>query len=274
MRAVVVKRTDFRYNVVSMMQIGPQTHIVAVDLETTGLIASSHRVVEFAAVSWQQGRETGHFQTLVHPGCPIPPGVTRVHGITDAMVRDQPRAADVLPAFLAFCDADVIVAHNAPFDMRFLEMECLRAGLAPLHKPIIDTCALARQRLPGSPNYRLETLKSVLGLGHGQAHRALDDARDCLAILLACLQQPLPTLQLPVKPQQPLEPEHAPLQQALEDGGSLFIEYQDTRGRVTSREIRPLMLCLQGGVQVLEAHCLLRGEQRHFSLDRILRMWR
>lgn len=252
-----------------MLAITPQTRIVALDLETTGLSATRHRIVELAAVCWQHGREIGHFQALVNPGCFIPHGVIRIHGITDTMVSDKPPIKDVLPDFLAFCMADVIVAHNAPFDMRFLETECARAGIPSLRTPVVDTCALAKQRLSMCPNFRLETLKAALGLGRRQAHRALDDARDCLAVFLHCLQTDPPSLHLPIEPP-PLPTALAPLREALTTGGTVVIEYCDSRGHITQREIQPIFI----DATTMQAHCLLRNDTRHFALDRIQRAWR
>ncbi|MHB9024769.1 MAG: 3'-5' exonuclease [Armatimonadota bacterium] len=264
----------FRYNTVGMYDLTPHTRIVALDLETTGLSPQRHRIVEFGAVCWQDGEEIGHFQTLVHPGCPIPRSATRVHGITDAMVQDQPPIDEVLPAFCDFCRADLIVAHNASFDLGFLKMECARLGLPPLTGPTADTCALARRRLPQVPNYRLETLKAVLGIGNGQAHRALDDARDCLAIFLLCMSDLPLAPRLPIPPTFPLGEEFALLHLALQVGDSVCIEYLDTRGQTTTREVRPLQVSRNGETVVLEAYCLLRNDKRRFSLERIKRMWR
>ncbi|MHB9134620.1 MAG: exonuclease domain-containing protein [Armatimonadota bacterium] len=257
-----------------MSGISPQATIVALDLETTGLSATRCRIVEFAAVRWQGGQEVGHFQTMVNPGIPIPHNATRIHGITNAMVQDMPSSSDVLPAFLAFCEADLVIAHNAQFDVRFLRAEATRLGIGFFSSPILDTCSLARQRLPGCPNYRLETLKGALGLGYGQAHRALEDARDCLSIYLRCQEQEAPALHLPIRPAEPLADEFIPLRETLERGGTVFIEYVDSRGRATNREVRPLVVSRTAEGLVLEAHCLLRNELRHFMLERIKRIWR
>jgi DNA polymerase III epsilon subunit family exonuclease len=251
-----------------------EQRIVALDLETTGLSVQRDRIVECAAVRWHHGVIEGEFAALVHPGRHIPEAATRVHGITDDMVADSPDLVDVLPAFLEFCQADVLVAHNAKFDLGFLDAACGRAGLPRLDVKVVDSCTLARERLPGCPNYRLETLKSVLRLGQGQAHRALDDARDCLAIFLACMHAEPPALHLPVPPATPLPGEYHLLTASFDDGGTVHIEYEDTRGHVTHREVRPLGVSRNGDALVLEAHCYLRGEKRHFSLARIRRMWR
>lgn len=253
-----------------MVALFPQARVVALDLETTGLsVARGDRVVEFAAVSWQDGRETGHFQTLVNPGRPIPLAAMRIHGITDAMVRDQPPAAEVLAAFLSFCEADFVVAHNSSFDAGFIRGECLRAGIAPFPQALIDTCSLARRCLPGCPSYRLETLKTVLGLGSGQEHRALQDARDCLAIFLRCVSDEVLVPRLPVPPP-PLAGELTLLGEALLQGWTIHIEYEDVRGRTTARRVRPLLI----DATVMQAHCLLRDDTRHFHLARIKRVWR
>ena len=250
-----------------MLSISPHTRIVALDLETTGLSAIRHRIVELAAVCWQDGEETGAFQTLVNPDCPMPLRVIKVHGITDEMLQDQPRIHEVLPAFLDFCDAEVVLAHNSPFDTRFLDAECTLLGLPLFTRPVLDTCMLARERLPGCPNYRLETLKAALGLGRGVAHRGLADARDCLGVYLRCMEAVPPTLRLPVLP--PSLPEHlTPLSEALANGGNVIIEYRDVRGNHTLREVQPLFI----DTHIMQAFCLLRQDKRHFSLERIERI--
>ena len=121
----------------------------------------------------------------------------------------------------------------------------------------------------GCPNYRLETLKAALGLGRGQAHRALSDARDCLGIFLHCAQQERVSMRLPIDPP-PLPERFFPLRDALRAGKTITIEYQDTRGKVTCRQIQPLHI----DQRTLEAFCLLRRDKRHFALDRIQRIWK
>lgn len=248
----------------------PETRLVALDLETTGLSAATDRIVEFAAVAWQDGREIGVFHALVHPGRPIPPAAIAVHGITDAMVADQPPVDAVLPAFLAFCAAaDLLIAHNAAFDLGFLRAACERQGLPCLTAEVADSCRLARRRLPDAPNYRLATLKQMLGLGHEPSHRALADARDCLALYLHCLRTPLPA---PLTVSRLPDQAHvALLQHTLATGGTVMIEYQDGRGRATRREIRPLQFDAQ--CLVVEAYCLLRRDTCHFHLDRVRNVW-
>jgi len=225
-----------------------------------------------AAVRWEDGREMAVFQTLVNPGYPIPPSAIAIHGITDAMVANQPPVAEVLPAFLEFCRATAVIAHNAKFDLGFLRTESTRTGIPLFTSPVIDSCAMARRRLPGLPNYRLETLKRLLGLGKRQEHRALQDARDCLAVYLHAVEAGVPSPP-PDAVTRPPDAAHLELlRQAHANGELLMIEYQDGRGRTTRRAIRPMQFDAQ--YLVIEAYCHLRNDTRHFYLDRIRRAWR
>lgn len=248
-----------------MIQLTPQTRIIALDLETTGLSILRHRIVELGAVSWQMGTVTGEFQALVNPGCAIPARVTAIHHITDNMVADSPLIEELLPAFLEFCCGDYLLAHNARFDTGFLQAECERQGLTWRDIPIIDSRDLARAVLPELPNYRLESLKYALGIGQGVRHRALADAHDCLAVWLRCREyQPGQALRLPLPP--PVLPEKLiPLRTALESGGSVTIEYCDNRGQYTRRSVRPIYI----DEHIMQAYCHLREEKRHFALARI-----
>ncbi len=229
------------------------------------------RIVELAAVRWQDGREAGAFQALVHPGRPIPHDAIRIHGITDAMVAGSPPVSAVLPAFLQFCRADMLVAHNARFDLSFLREACIRDGLPMLDIPIFDTCALARQLLPTARGYSLEAVKGVLGIGRGQSHRALDDARDCLAVFLRFIAMGY----TPVKPRRPLSHGEQVLLRdllaAMQARRRIRLAYRDGRGRLTTRDVLPLSWTEDD--LVLEAHCYLRDEVRHFHLGRIQQAW-
>ena len=89
------------------------TTFVVLDLETTGLKATADRITEIGAVKVRGGEVLGELRTFVHPGCAIPPSITAVTSITDAMVRDAPTLMGVLPTVLRFLDGAVFVAHNA-----------------------------------------------------------------------------------------------------------------------------------------------------------------
>jgi len=170
-----------------MMQDIADKRIVAIEVKTTGLRSTQDRVVELAAVCWQHGKITSTYQSLVNPGCSIREEATTVHGITDRLVADQPPIAEVLPDFLTFCKADLVIAHNAEFDIGFLRAECRRTGQSLFTSKVEDTLILARQFLPGCADYQLSALKEQFGFGAGNAQRALQDARDCLELFLYCM---------------------------------------------------------------------------------------
>ena len=160
----------------------------AIDFETTGLDPAFQAIVEVGAVKIREGREIASFQTLVNPGIPIPPGVTEIHGITDAMVENAPAVGSVLPDLLSFLRGTIVVAHNAPFDVGFLEAaiaaERRKGKQAALLEAVVDTRVLAKSLVKGEAGYSLQHLASKFQIPVIQAHRALDDARVCSRLLL------------------------------------------------------------------------------------------
>ena len=147
------------------------------DLETTGISPAECSITEIGAVKLRGGECLGTFQSLVDPGCGIPPSITVLTGITSAMLVDAPRIAEALPSFLEFLGNAVVVGHNVRFDLAFLRAELAGADRPPLSNRSIDTCGLARRLLGEEvPNCRLDTLASLLRLDHRPSHRALDDA--------------------------------------------------------------------------------------------------
>lgn len=156
-----------------------------VDLETTGLAADACGITEIGAVKVRGGKVIGEFATLVDPGEPIDPRVTRLTGITDAMVADAPTIQAVLPSFLEFASGTTLVAHNAGFDIGFLRHACELCGTRWPRPPVVDTVVLARRLTEKSevPNRRLGTLARFFGSPVTPVHRALDDARATVAVL-------------------------------------------------------------------------------------------
>jgi DNA polymerase-3 subunit epsilon len=153
-----------------------------VDLETTGGNRTEDMITEIGAVKVRGGEVLGTFQTLVNPGRAIPPQITILTGLSDAVVAPAPRIETVLPALLEFMgDTEsgntVIVGHNVGFDMAFLRAALERAQRPRLEGTIIDTVALARRLVRDEvPNCKLGTLADRLRLDHRPSHRALDDA--------------------------------------------------------------------------------------------------
>lgn len=148
------------------------------DLETTGVSPKDCEITEIGAVKHRGGEVVGSFQTLVDPGLPIPPSITILTGITQAMVLDAPPIEAALPAFLEFLGDTVIVGHNVRFDISFLNAACARLGYGKLPNEHVDTAALARRLVrPEVRNLKLQTLAAHFRSPVTPNHRALEDAR-------------------------------------------------------------------------------------------------
>jgi DNA polymerase-3 subunit epsilon len=159
-----------------------------VDLETTGGSPHDCAITEVGAAKFRGGECLGTLQTLVNPGCSIPPAITILTGITEAMVIPAPPITEVLPALLEFIGDAVIIGHNIRFDVAFLNAALAGAGRRPLTNRTADTLALARRLVAEeAPNHRLDTLARVFRLDHRPTHRALDDVlatADLLHVML------------------------------------------------------------------------------------------
>jgi DNA polymerase III epsilon subunit family exonuclease len=159
---------------------------VVVDLETTGLRPSRDAICEIGAVRLDGLEPAASFQTLVDPSVPLPRLVSALTGIEDADLVDAPGANDAVRAFLAFAGDAVLVAHNARFDLGFLDREVERLTGRRLAAPVIDTVALARRLLAGRvARASLASLSYFFGTSVRPCHRALPDAQATAEILVA-----------------------------------------------------------------------------------------
>ena len=162
----------------------------AFDIETTGLDSRRDSIVEIGAVKFSRNKVIGSYSQLINPGISMPEGAGNVNHISDAMLAGQPSIQEILPDFLDFTAASIILAHNAPFDCGFINASLARLfddGYAPfpaLSNRIADTLPLARRLLPGRGRYNLQDLCASLGFKAEAAHRALDDARLCMELFL------------------------------------------------------------------------------------------
>lgn len=148
---------------------------VVFDLETTGFSPVVDRIIEIGAVRVEKGQITDRFSTFVNPQIPIPFKIENLTGISDDMVMSAPFIEDVLSDFLEFCEGSVLVAHNAGFDMSFIEQNCERQGMKREFTSA-DTVAMARFLLPGLNRFKLDTVAKALGVSLDNHHRAVDDA--------------------------------------------------------------------------------------------------
>ncbi len=162
---------------------------VVVDLETTGWLSEAAGITEIGAIRLGPGRLPTEFSALVNPGAPIPPDISALTGITDAMVSQAPPIELVLPRFLNFAAESVIAAHNAPFDIGFLTTACQRCGIPWPASAVIDTAMLARLVLGPQevPDHKLATLSGHFTTRTGPCHRALADAKATADVLLGLL---------------------------------------------------------------------------------------
>jgi DNA polymerase-3 subunit epsilon len=167
-----------------------QVTFVVVDLETTGASHRTEAITEIGALRLRGGELLGTFETLVNPGVPIPPMITVLTGITEAMVLPAPRIGEVLPSFLEFARDAVIVGHNIRFDCAFLDAALIAHGYPRLPHRRVDTVALARRLVRDEiPNLRLHTLARHFRTTVEPVHRAYADAAATAEVLHALLER-------------------------------------------------------------------------------------
>lgn len=263
--------------------------LVFFDFETTGLNPwRGDRIVEIAAVRARGESVVGVFTTLVNPLRPIPAEVSNVHGITDEQVRDAPTQDEVLPEFVRFFGDDVLLAHNASFDIGFLTSALVDLGLQVPSNLVLDTLAISRKLDPNAEHHSLDALRARYELSVEGFHRAERDARDLHAIFVAFLQQMeacgLHTLgdvlavhgpALSLDPRE-VEPDIYPpalyedLVTATRSQRTVVLVYRSAGAlRTVTRRVDPLKIVKLGGHDYLVGFCHIKGEKRNFRLDRI-----
>ena len=148
---------------------------VVFDLETTGFSPIKDKIIEIGAVKVEHGEITDKFSTFVNPKVPIPFQITQLTSITDQMVIGAPDIETVLPQFLEFIGDAALVAHNASFDVSFIEQNCRYQDIQPDFTSV-DTVAMARILLPTLSKYKLNVVANALHISLENHHRAVDDA--------------------------------------------------------------------------------------------------
>ncbi len=148
---------------------------VVFDLETTGFSPIKDKIIEIGAVKVEQGKITDRYSTFVNPRVPIPFQITQLTSITDQMVLEAPDIESVLPEFLEFVGDAVLVAHNASFDVGFIEQNCRYQDIVPDFTSV-DTVAMARILLPTLSKFKLNVVANALHISLENHHRAVDDA--------------------------------------------------------------------------------------------------
>ena len=166
-----------------------ETDFVVFDIETSGPKMPPSLVMEIGAARVHTGRIVAEFQTLVNPRAPIPPFIAGLTGISDAMVASAPVFEEVAADWLRFAGTSVLVAHNALFDVRFINHEV--ASVFPGRRMMTShlcTVSLACRLLPELKSFRLGALAEHFGVPHRTRHRAGDDARATARVFLHLLE--------------------------------------------------------------------------------------
>jgi DNA polymerase III epsilon subunit len=159
-------------------------HLTFFDLETTGMSPTKNRIIEIGAVRIENDGTETYFNSLVNPGVHVPDDVVSVHGISDQMLIGAPPFSEVGKAFLRFASDSVLIAHNALFDLAFLQESLKRDSLGIWDGKTIDSLKLSKKVVPGLASYSLAYLEKYFGLDEEKniKHRALSDAKTLMKI--------------------------------------------------------------------------------------------
>lgn len=255
------------------------------DVETTGLDPClGHRICEIAVLKTRGGKALGKLQTLINPGRDISPQAASVNGITDDMIRGAPFFRDVAWDILNSLRDSVIVAHNAPFDLRFLFAEFVGIKLPHPENDVIDTLSIARRHY-NFPSNSLGKIARYLGISTVGEHRAFADVRitnEIFEYFLMDLERRgmrVKSLKDALKLQgKPVSFERSnglvlppAIEEALRARGKLQIRYLSAyKDTTTTRIIEPVEVNVSGSYTYVIAFCHLRKEKSKFRLDRIL----
>ncbi|MER2105923.1 MAG: exonuclease domain-containing protein [Solibacillus sp.] len=164
------------------------TSYVVLDFETTGFSAAHDEPIQVSAIRYEQFQETASFVTFIRPTKPVPANITAFTGITTEDVAHAPTIHDVFAELVNFIGKDAIVAHNASFDLKFLEINMQKVGLPYTKFRVIDTVPLARRYIPAA-NHKLPPLKSFLNLEQLPSHEAQSDCYVTSAAYQYCHRQ-------------------------------------------------------------------------------------
>lgn len=255
------------------------------DVETTGLDpASGDRVCEIAIIKTLDSEIVDRFVTLINPGIAIPPRAVTIHGITDTMVKRAPFFRQVSGDILEILKDSVIVAHNAAFDLSFLEVELKNTRQTLPNYKVIDTLGIAR-RYYEFPSNSLGKIAKSIGIRTEGEHRALADVLTTKSVFEYFildlsrrgirLKRLKDVLKLQGKAVELKTANELVLPRELEDAlrakGKLRIKYLSAYNEDTStRVIEPFEISVSRASTYIHAFCHLRKERCTFRLDRIL----
>lgn len=249
------------------------------DLETTGLSPwFGDRICEVGIILTEGKRIKNTYQTLINPERLLSPAAASTHRLTDEELSKASLFEKMGPEIEACLREAVVVCHNAPFDLQFLDSEYRRLGKEIEIPNLIDTHMIARE-IFDTPSYTLVSLAEALGLDKVEAHRALADALTDRMVFFALmdmaqsmgrsLQDFLGFYNSPARPSEAIQLP-TELAEAIASGNRLHITYVDGDGQQTQRWITPAQVLGLADYIYLRAYCHLRKAERNFRLDRIL----
>lgn len=167
---------------------------VVFDLETTGLNPTAHEIIEIGAIRFIGNEPKEIFHTYVKPKKRISAKITGINGITNEMVENSPSIEYILPKFIDFIGDDILIAHNAEFDMEFILNQLYNLGYGKIKNKVIDTLKLSRQKIRDYDpekdrdvkleSYSLEYLKDRFFLSEIPSHNSIDDCKVCAYIYM------------------------------------------------------------------------------------------
>jgi single-stranded-DNA-specific exonuclease len=171
-----------------------EREIVVFDVETSGTNAGRDEIIEIAGIKARRGIEIGRFESMIRPVGPVTAAVTAIHGITEEMLRNEPPAADAIGRFLDFVGDATLVAHNAPFDTKFLYAMARRFMNRDVPNDVQDTLTEARQWFPGI-SHSLGSMSTRFGFTHDEKHRAMSDVEATFQLWKRIISRRNPKLQ-------------------------------------------------------------------------------
>ena len=186
---VPVQETEVTVKDVDLLHFSRKSggSFVALDLETTGLDCVSDAIVEIGIVKVADGQIVDRYQQYVNPNRPIPAAASSVNHITDDMVADQPFIYEVLPDVLHFIGENIMVIHNARFDVKFLCQACMRYRFR-CPKFYFESMTL-KTVWPDVPDKKLQSFLNAAGIENAKAHSAIGDAEALARLMIVSLQK-------------------------------------------------------------------------------------
>ncbi len=255
--------------------------LVFVDVETTGLDPSrGDRVCEIALIRREPSGSTYEWSQLVDPQRPISRGAYAVNRISASLLKGAPQFPSVIPEMNDVVEGAIWVAHNAPFDLGFVQNEYRRAHRTLVDRPVIDTVRLAKRHFR-FPSNRLGELARQFGVIAPDAHRALGDCRTTHAvfecIINTAYKDRVPQIGDLVLHTDRLRPGGDPwtmlppsLEQMLAESRDIEIVYVTAAGARSVRRVTVVDVVQKSRDLYLVTHCHMRGDERTFRLDRIV----